>query len=418
MDRPRQQPPRRGWRRYPLWLALAAGALAGWPLVSTGWKPAGYPVARASIAIGTVSTGALDVRVHGNGVLLPVTSVLVAAQVEGRIERILARPGSTVRSGETMLELSHPALLQAAEESRWALEAQLAELNALRVSLASERLNQEGAVVKARFAHDSAKLQLDAETRLLQSEGQIIRAIDYQRSQLNVKQLAESLRIETDRLARLEQNTQARLLAEEARVEQLRRQLRRAEQQVEALTVRSPMDGIVQSLGVEPGQQVQAGGALAKIADPAELYAELKIPEQQARDLALGQPSRIDTRNGLVDGTVVRIDPAVVGGMVRVDVRLAGTLPRGARPDLSVEGQIAVAALADALQVPRPAQIQSGQRGAVYRLLDEEHAERIAVEFGLASVNRIEVKSGLKPGDRIVLNDTTLWGEPARIELR
>jgi len=417
MDRRRLSPSHSWLRRHAPWLLLVLGAATALAFSNTALQPAGYPINRASVALGTVSEGALDVRIHGNGSLLPVTVRWVAAQVEGRVDRVLAKPGTAVTEGQVLVLLSNPALLQAQEEIRWSLQAMLAEFNALKVSLGSDHLNLQTAVVKAEFAYNSAKLQLDAEARLISEKGQVFSELEHKRTQLNVYQLQETLRIERDRFQQFPNNMRAQLSAKDAQVEKLRKQFSRCKEQVDALTVRAPMAGMVQALPLEAGQRLTVGANIAKIADPAALYAELKIPEQQARDLALQQTARIDTRNGLINGIVSRIDPAVIAGMVKVDITLTEAPPKGARPDLSVDGSIQIAALARTLYLPRPALSQSGQRSTVYRLTDNDHGERISVEFGQASVNVIAVKAGLQPGDRVVLNDTTLWGTPERIEL-
>ncbi|NQD38446.1 HlyD family efflux transporter periplasmic adaptor subunit [Permianibacter sp. IMCC34836] len=417
MDRLRPASTPRWHKRHALWLLAGLTVTAALAYSQMALNPAGYRVARAAVTLGTVSEGAFDVRVHGTGLLLPVTVRWVAAQVEGRVEQVNAKAGSAVAAGDVLVELSNPALQQAEEEIRWSLEAMQAEYSALKVALASEQLNQQTTVVKAEFAYNSAKLQLDAEARLIADKGQVISALDHKRTQLNVQQLAETLRIEQDRLHHFDNNVRAQLSAKDAQVEKLRKQYLRSKEQVAALTVRAPIAGIVQALPLEPGQRLIIGGNIAKLADPAALYAELKIPEQQARDLALNQLASIDTRIGVVTGTVTRIDPAVANGMVKVDVTLTDALPKGARPDLSVDGTVQIAALANARFVPRPALSQANQQTRVYRLTDGDHAERIPVQFGQASVNVIEIKTGLQPGDRIVLNDTTLWGDPERIEL-
>lgn len=417
MDRRRPKLARPWWRRPWLWLALSAIAATAFAFHGTALKPAGYPVARAAVAIGTVTAGPLDVRVHGNGTLQPVTVRWMAAQVEGRVEQVIAKAGAAVNEGDTLVLLSNPALVQAQEESRWSLEAMQAEYNALNVALASEQLNQQTTVVKAEFAYESAKLQYEAEARLIAEKGQVIPELEHKRTQLNVHQLAETLRIERDRLKHFDNNLRAQLIAKDAQVEKLRKQYLRSKEQVDSLTVRAPMTGIVQASPLEPGQRIVVGGNIAKLADPSALYAELKIPEQQARDLATGQAASVDTRMGIVAGTVTRIDPAVVAGMVKVDVQLTGDLPKGARPDLSIDGSVQIASLTHAVYVPRPALSQSNQQTTVYRLLDGERGERVPVQFGQASVNQIEIKSGLKSGDQIVLNDTTLWGNPDAIVL-
>lgn len=402
------------------WFLLAA-SMAGVALtiVYLMQKPAGagYPVAKATLAYGTVNEGALTVQVLGNGLLLPSTIAQVSSQSAGTVEQLIAKPGHRVQRGDLLLTMSNPALEQLAEELRWALTAQQAEFHALSVRLRNEQMDLQTSVVKSEAAYQAAKLQLEAEQRLIRDYGQVIADIDHQRSQLTAAQLDKTLAIERDRLNQFDQTLRAETEAAKAKLEQTRQQLRRAEQQVDALNVRSPIAGVVQTMSIEPGQRVDIGVTLAKVADPQSLYAELKIPEQQARDLALDQTAEIDTRNGRVAGRVSRIDPGVSNGMVRVDVELTGPLPNGARPDLSVDGRIEIAALNHALYVARPAFSNPHQQTQIYRLINEDQAVKTPVQYGIASVDVIEIKSGLKAGDRIVLNDTSLWGAPERLEL-
>ncbi|QGX40864.1 efflux RND transporter periplasmic adaptor subunit [Permianibacter aggregans] len=407
-------------KKLPKWLlptlALVLLPVAVWTLRERS-SGAGYPVAKASLAYGTVTKGPLRVEVLGNGLLLPATVAQVSSQSAGTVDSVHAKPGRLVKAGELLLNMSNLALLQAAEELRWALAAQQAEVAALAVRLRNEQLTLETSVVKSESAWQAASLQFQAEARLIAEHGQVIADVDHQRSRLTAEQLQKTLEIERHRLQQFSATIKAEKQAADAKLEQTRQQLQRAEQQVAALAVRAPIDGVVQTISVEPGQRVDIGVTVAKVVDPQSLYAELKIPEQQARDLALDQRAEIDTRNGLVKGVVIRIDPAVRAGMVHVDIALHGELPLGARPDLSVDGRIEIASLDNALFVARPAHTSANQQSNVYRLIDSEAAERVPVQYGIASVNLIEIKSGLKPGDRILLNDSSLWGDPARLQL-
>ncbi|MDT8448538.1 MAG: HlyD family efflux transporter periplasmic adaptor subunit [Wenzhouxiangellaceae bacterium] len=191
----------------------------------------------------------------------------------------------------------------------------------------------------------------------------------------------------------------------------------RRQQQVDGLAIRAGMSGVLQEIAVEPGQQVQVGANVARVAQPDALIAELRIAETQAREIRLDQAVRVDTRNGIVPGHVMRIDPAVQNGTVQVDVELTGELPAGARPDLSVDGTIELERLADVLHVGRPASGQPDGRVSLYRLIDERVAERVIVELGRASVGRIEIRSGLAEGDRVILSDMSRWSEHERVAL-
>lgn len=399
---------------------IAFGAFVGLALLAflnLQGQTAGFPVSKASLALGTVAQGELRVRVHGNGTLLPATIAQVSTSVEGRVDQLLIKAGNMVQQDEILMVLKNPGLLQMAEELAWALEAQQAEINAAKVRLRSEQMNMQTQVLKTEFAYKSAKLMLDAENQLLEKHGQVISALEHERTQLNVDQLQESLRIDQDRLSQFATTMRAEISANEAKLSQVRKRLERANQQVESLHIRAPIAGVVQAITAELGQSVVLGSTVAKVVDPKSLYAELRIPEQQARDLALKQKAEIDTRMGLIHGEVIRIDPSVVSGMVKVDVQLNQALPNGARPDLSIDGTIDIAKLEHALYLPRPAQTQPKQRGKLYRLTSNDQAELVDVEYGIASVNVIEIKSGLKPGDRIVLNDTSLWGSPTHLQL-
>ena len=415
MDQVRRSPA----KKSPVWW-LALGLFIGIAVLvffNIKGQSAGFPVSKASLALGTVAQGELRVRVHGNGTLLPAAIAQVSTSVEGRVDQLLIKAGRIVQQDEILMVLKNPGLLQTAEELEWALEAQQAEINAAKVRLRSEQMNMQTQVLKTEFAYKSAKLMLNAENQLLETHGQVISALEHERTQLNVDQLQDSLRIDQARLSQFASTMQAEISANEAKLSQVRKRLERARQQVDSLQIRAPIAGVVQAITVELGQSLVLGSTVAKVVDPNSLYAELRIPEQQARDLALQQKAEIDTRMGLINGEVIRIDPSVVSGMVKVDIQLHQTLPSGTRPDLSIDGSIDIATLDKALYLPRPAHTQPNQRGKLYRLTSADQAELVDVEYGIASVNVIEIKSGLKPGERIVLNDTSLWGSPTHLQL-
>lgn len=370
-----------------------------------------------SLRIGTVTRQDLAIEVNANGVLLPREVEWIAAQVEGRVYAIHRRAGEEVKAGEVLVTLSNPELINNAEEARSALEGGRAALVSYEVDLQNLLLDQQAATLRAKFAHASAVLKLDAETRLRETSN-IIPDIDYQRTLLEVEQLRASHAIEQQRATQQETNIKTQLTARTAQVEQLARAVERAQGKIDALTVRAGMSGVVQQMGLEIGQRLLPGAQVARIARQEELYAELKVLAQQATDVALGQAVTIDTRNGVVSGRVSRVDPAVNEGTVVVDVTLGGDLPPGTRPELQVQGLITVAQLHDALIVDKPAYSRADGQLTLYRLLPgQEIAERTVVQTGRASVNQIEIVGGLEAGDRIILSDTSDWQDQSRIHI-
>ncbi len=415
MDIARTVPVTPKWRRPKVLITAAvllglSGMVAAMRLVEAHER-----VDADTVSIGDVQRGEMKVTVQANGLLLPSTVSYVAAQVDGRVDEVKVKAGAAVQAGDLLVQLSNPVLHQQAEETRWALEAMEAELNALRVQLDSELLNSQATVSKAQFAYDSAKLQLDAQSKLIATH--VVSQLDYRKSELNVKQLAETLELEKQRLQRFGANLKAQLQAKDAQVSKLRKTLQRASEQVAALSVRAPISGMVQESPLQPGQRVLIGANMVKIAQPESLYAELQVQETLARDLAVGQPAEIDTRNGVVEGRVSRVDLAVTKGIVKVDVELTGEVPKGARPDLSIEGRIRVSELADAVYLPRPAQVSGNQTTTVFKVNDDGIARRVPVQFGIASARHIEIKSGLDVGDRVLLSDTSKWAHRDSLRL-
>ena len=416
MDIPRAPAKRPIWKRRKVMIVTASLLLTGIVIAGFNVNPAGMQVDASGVSTSVVQRAPLIVTVQGSGVLRAQDVRLIAAQTEARVERVLVQPGTPVKTGTLLVQLTNPTLNRIADESRWGVEQAQAELNALRTQLDSEQLNQHANVARAEYAAESARLQVEAEADLFKSH--IVSKLTYERSQLNLKQLDETLNLERERLTKGQANIRAQIAAREAVVARQRAILQRAQDQVAALSVTAPIDAMVEELNLQPGQAVLPGASLVKIANPKELYAEIQIPEAQGKDLAAGQAAQVDIRTAMVQAQVMRVAPTVSNGTVRVDLRLLGGLPQGARPDLSVDGTIEVAHIDNALQVGRPVFSQPDSQANVYRIGRGNVAERVNVEFGTAAVSRIVIKKGLEPGDRIVVSDTTNWRTHDRVKIR
>jgi len=356
-----------------------------------------------------VKEGPMTISVSGNGILVPENIQWLAARVSGRVEQVLIKAGTQVKQGDTIALLSNPELQQQAEESRWEYEALTAKFEALNVQLESNLLQQQAMVLKALFAYESANLQLEAETQLIENNTGVISQIDFKRTKMNVSQLHRTWEIQQQLHSKFSLNMAAQIKAKSAELNKLSKILQRAEERVVALTITAPMNGIVQESDLKPGQQVAIGGLVAKIADPKSLFAEVQLSELNISDVALGQTAVIDTRNGLVSGEVMRIDPNVNNGNVQVDIKILETLPKNARPDLSITGKIHVAELTNTLYVQRPAFVRANASSSLYLLDEQGYARKVMVKLGKGSVNQIQVLSGLQAGDEIVLSDTNNW---------
>jgi len=414
MDKPRTDIDRRRRKRWLLaGVAVLAVASAGIALATL--EPLAPTVDGRVLFIDAVKRGEFVRRVRGAGVLVPRDQRWIAAASEGRVERVLVRPGVTVTADTVLVELSNPELEPLADEARWALDAGRAELAALRVSLESDVLDQRARIAEARAEYESARLQAEAEGRLAGEK--IISDLQLARSRLTAEQLGVRLEIEQERLAKLASAVSAQTQAQRARVALLERTWERRRAQVEALRVRAGLDGVLQALAVEAGQQLAVGASIARVARPGSLRAELKIPEIDAQDLAPGQPASIDTRNGLIAGRVERVDPAVQNGTVRVEVELLGELPSGARADLSIEGTIEIERLSDVMHVARPVSVQPLSDAQLFRVTDSGDAERIKVKLGRASVDRIVVLAGLTAGERVIVSDVTQYSRYDRLNV-
>lgn len=378
-------------------------------------KPAAPTVDRATVWVDAVKRGPMVRQVRGSGTLVPEDIRWIPASTQGRVERMVIRPGAPVKPETVILELSNPELEQQVIGDQANLRAAQANLESRRADLESELLNQSAAVAGVESEYRQAALQLEANEQLYKDS--LLSELQLKQSRSQAQELKNRWEIERKRLQIAEQNIDAQLAPQVAEVERLRTLYELRRRQLDQLKVRAGMDGVLQVVPVEVGQQVAAGSNVARVANPKVLKAELRIPETQTRDLAIGQKASIDTRNGIVEGRVARIDPAAENGTVGVDVTLEGELPPGARPDLSVDGTVELERLDNVVYVGRPAFGQENSSVGLFRLTEGGEAVRVTVQLGRSSVNTIEIVAGLQPGDQVILSDMSTWDSYERIRL-
>lgn len=398
---------------------MLVGAVAVIILVTLGIRqiePAAPPVRRETLWIDTVKRGAMVLEVRGPGSLVPVDIRVISAPVEGRVERIPALPGAPVQADTVLLELSDPEVEQAAVEAQSQLQAAEADFEDLRAQLESQLLSQQAQVSSSSSLAEEAKLQAEAD-EVLAKDG-IIPDINLKRSRLRAAQTDKQSKIEAQRYDQSKRSNQAQLAAQRARVDQMRALYELRRRQLDSLKVRAGIPGVLQELPMQVGQRVTPGTTLARVARPENLKAELRIPESQARDVVRGMPATIDTRNGIVRGRVFRVAPSAQEGSVIVDVVFDGPLPRGARPNVNVDGTIQLDRLDNVLYIGRPAVGQSGDTVQLFKLVKgTDEAVRVPVKLGRSSVTTMEILSGLEVGDEVILSDTSAHDNFDRIRL-
>jgi HlyD family secretion protein len=382
-------------------------------------KPAAPTVERATVWIDTVKRGSMLRQVRGLGTLIPVDEArrMIPAATQGRVERIVLRPGAEVTPDTVVLELSDPQVLQSMSEAEQQLKAAEADFASLSAQLKTEALTQRSVAATVGAEYENAKLDKQVNEDL--AKDGLVSALTLKQSTVRAESLATRYKIEQDRVQVAEQNYKARLQAQQARIDQLRTLYSLRRSQVDQLRVRAGMTGVLEQITVSVGQQVSPGTNLARVADPTRLKAELRIAETQARDLTIGQLAEVDTRTGIIKGKVIRIDPSAQQGTVTVDVALEGELPRGARPDLSVDGTIEIERLDNVLYVGRPAFGQEQSTVGLFKVDPETNeGTRAQVQLGRSSVNTIEVLGGLAEGNQVILSDMSAWDQFDRIRLR
>jgi HlyD family secretion protein len=390
-------------------------------------KPAAPGVEMSTLWPDSVRRGPMLREVRGLGTLVPEDTMLITARTDGRIERILIRPGTPVKADSVVMILSSPELENTLLTAQFAVKQAEADYQNLKVTLQKQLFDMQAVVAQYESDYKTAKMQADIDAKL--AKEQLLPTVNAEMSAVKAAQLNDRIGIEQKRMATYGDGEKAQLEAQDVKIQQLREDYKLKQSQVEHLKIRAGFDGMLQALpppmvAVEEGQKVQAGTALGKVAQPSKLKAELKIAETQVKDIVIGQPADIDTRlagggwDGHIKGKVSRIDPSILNGTVTVDVAMQGPLPSVLRPDLSVDGTVQLEKLDDVVFVGRPV---FGQQDATVQLFkidpDGKYASKVKVTFGRSSVNTIEVKDGLKVGDRVILSDMSAYDNYDRIKL-
>lgn len=416
MDVPRQGAARKKLIRRIIWAAVILITVPVVAVFFSRLKPAAPSVERGTVWIDTVKRGPMKREVRGLGTLVPEEIIFLQAANEGRVDRIILRPGVNVKEDTVLLVLSNPDLELAANDLEWQVKQAEANYTDLKVKLATTQLDLRSSVARVDSEYVQAKLKADRDVQL-GKEG-LAPDLTIKLSVATAEEAAKRDEIEKKRLEISQASADAQLAAQQVQIEKLRAAYQLKKKQVDQLTIRAGYPGVLQQLPVEVGQRVTPGTLLAKLAQPWKLKADLKIAETQAKDIQLGQVASIDTRNGLIPGRVSRIDPAVINGTRTVDVKLEGSLPPGAVPDLSVDGTIELERLDDVVYVGRPVFGQANSLVSLFKYDPEtKEANRVQVKLGRSSVNTIEIVDGLKVGDQVILSDMSAYDNQNRIRL-
>ncbi len=396
-------------------VVLVAGAGLAFGLMRL--KPAAISVDRGSVLLDTVKRGSFQREIRGVGSLVPVKILVVAANVEGRVVNRYVLPGAPMEPGTVMFDLANPKLQQDLFDAESQLKGAQADLANLKAQCDGLLFQQQSSTAQVRSDYEQAVVQNQANQQL--SDKGLIDAISVRKSTVAAEQLHSRLDLETKRIESNKLTARAQIAAQDARIENLKGLVSLRKQQLSDLTVRSSIKGVLQSVDVEIGTYVTAGAVLARVSDPTTLKAQIRIAETQAKDILFDQKAIIDTRNGLIPGHVIRIDPGVKDGAVTVDVALDAPLPPGARPDLSVDGVVRLENVTNVLYTGRVADAQPDATVSLFRLEpDGVTADRVQVKLGRISVNDVEIVSGLKEGDQIVLSDTSTYHDKSQIRIR
>jgi HlyD family secretion protein len=399
------------------YVIVAVVVIAGVTLGLSRLKPAAPSVDRGTVWTDTVKRGPMLREVRGLGTLVPLDIHWIAALTTARVDKIVIRPGHLVEPSTVILEMSDPAVAQTLIDSEFQLKGAEADLANLRVQVNSELLSQKANEASVRSDYEQANTDHELNYKLhLEGLGS---EKDEKLSKVRADQLRIRIGLEEERTRVAADSAKARIQAQEAHVEQARAMYELRRSQADALHVRAGITGVLQLLPVDVGQSVAVGTNIARVADPKKLKAEIKIAETQAKDIVIGQNATVDTRNGIVKGHVIRIDPSVVNGTVTVDVGIDDPLPLGARADLSVDGTITLENLADVLYVGRPVHGQTDATISLFKVMpDDSDAVRVNVKLGRNSVNTVEILNGLQVGDKVILSDMSQWDNVDRIRLK
>lgn len=413
MDIPREKKSQKG-KRILIGVGTVAVLVVG-TLALRSLEPAAPKIDRNTIWLDSVQRGPFEISVRGPGTLVPEQIRWITAVTSGRVESRLLEPGEEVTPETIILEMTNPDVQLESLEAQRQLAAAKASLISLETALETQRLNQIGVVASTKSQYRAAKREAQAADTLVKRN--LISGFEAQGAWDTAEEMEARYQVELDRLDLFTRTIDAQLVLQREQVDRLKAVFEFQRDRVASMNVRAGAYGVLRELPLEVGQWAQSGQTLAVVVEPGRLKAVLRIPETQARDIAIGQNARIDTRNGIIDGQVMRIDPAVQNGTVTVDVRLISELPRGARPDLSVDGTIQIEYLSDVLYVSRPAYGQANSTVGMFKLQDNGEAVRVNVRLGRSSVSTIEVVDGLVEGDLVVVSDMSRWDRFDRVRI-
>jgi multidrug resistance efflux pump len=405
-------------RRQILWAAVGVVLLAGITVFVMRLKPAAPTVDRSTVWPDTVKRGNMIRQVRGLGTLVPREDRIrsIPAETDGTVVSIFKLPGALVHPDTVILQLTNPQLMQEAQDAALQLNEAHADLHNTQVSIESALMDRRSTAADINAQYQQAQLQARTDEALYKLG--VISGLTYSDSKGKADALTTRQKLQEDEVSINQKALETQLAVQKAKVQQAQALAQLKQREVDALTVRAGIEGQLIQMPLQMGQHVLVGAELAQIIQPDQLKAQLQIPETQAHDVLNGQPAEIDTHNGVVAGTVTRINPAVVNGTVTVDVQLDGTLPQGARPDLSVDGTIDLQRLHDVLYVGRPAFANENSTISLFKLDPSgNYATRVPVKVGRASVNEIQIFSGLKEGDTVILSDMSRWDNVDRIRL-
>lgn len=395
--------------------AAAAVLIATGVLINLG--RAVPSTARSGLWIDTAQHGEMRREIRASGTLIPRDVRWITAGTTANVHEVLVQPGAKVTAQTVIARLANPSVQSNLQRAQASLVGAQADVAARRTALESELLDQQAALAQAESAYHIARLKAEANTKAANIG--VVSRVDAEQSQIIMLQNEKLVGLENKRVRAFQQNYDAQMQAAVAARDQATSALAIAQQDADALEVKAGIDGILQEVSIEPGQQVLAGASLARVARPDQLIARLLVPEAQAKDLTLELPVNIDTRNGIAAGALSRIDPAVRDGRVTIDVTFTQPLPSGARPDLSVEGRIVLDTLANVVSIGRPTLATPNGKSTLFILKsDTDVAKRMPVTYGAASSDRIEVREGVSSGDRVILSDTSQWNQYDALRVR
>lgn len=378
---------------------------------------ADYSVDRETLVISEVRRGDFSVSVRGTGLLVPDDVQFLSASVDATVTRVAVKAGINVKTGDVIVELSNPQLVQQLTEAKWDYEAMEADLISQRVAQESALQQQKSNVLNAKLDFERTQNEYSAREDLIKTGA--VSVLEVKRTFVEMNQAEQRWQASKETYKTMQENLITQNSARDAQLNKARKIYEHFQSQVDDLQVKATMDSIVLDVPIEVGQRIMMGTSIAKLADQNSLIAELRVPEIQIQDVAIGQDVVIDTRNAKIEGKVSRVDPAVVNGNVQVDVQLIGELPKDARPDLSVDGEIKITHIPNTLFVERPLFAQSRANSSFYKLSkDGRFAERTEVKVGYGAVNQIQVTAGLDVGDKIITSDQTRFEAYEKIRIQ